>query len=145
MPPHSPSKNDNIKNRPLFDNIKNRPLFGSFQVLFGGKQIAGRSRVDFGHGTNNEAQFNSLKLALDEAVGWLQSKVVDLKTLSLAVDTDSTIVRNRLVAKNVIFKKFPSSQRMFALANECLGIMNQFGKFDVVWKGREKNVERFGH
>jgi len=119
--------------------------YGSFQVLFGGKQIAGRSRVDFGHGTNNEAEFNSLKLALDEAVGWLQSKAVDLKTLTLAVETDSTIVRNRLVAKNVIFKKYPSSQRMFALANECLGIMNQFGKFDVVWKGREKNVERFGH
>ena len=119
--------------------------YGSFQVLFDGKQIAGRSRVDFGHGTNNEAEFNSLKLALDEAVGWLQSKAVDLKTLTLAVETDSTIVRNRLVAKNVVFKKYPSSQRMFALANECLGIMNQFGKFDVVWKGRENNVERFGH
>jgi hypothetical protein len=43
------------------------------------------------------------------------------------------------------FKKYPSSQRMFALANECLGIMNQFGKFNVVWKVRANNVERFGH
>jgi hypothetical protein len=59
--------------------------------------------------------------------------------------TDSTIVRNRLVVKNVIFKKFPSSQRMFALANECLEIMNRFGKFQVIWKGRANNVERFGH
>jgi hypothetical protein len=49
----------------------------------------------------------------------------------LSVETDSTIVRNRLVAKNVIFKKYPSSQRMFALASECLGIMNQFGKFGI--------------
>jgi len=119
--------------------------YGSFQVLLAGKQIAGRNRVDFGHGTNNEAEFNSLKLALDEAVEWFKSKAVDLKTLSLAVETDSTIVRNRLVAKNVIFKKYPSSQKMFALANECLGIMNQFGKFDVVWKSRENNLERFGH
>jgi ribonuclease HI len=119
--------------------------YGSFQVLFDGQPIANRTRVDFGHGTNNEAEFNSLKLALDETVAWFQTKNIDLKTLSLIVETDSTIVRNRLVVKNVIFKKFPSSQRMFVLANECLEILNRFGLFDVVWKGRENNVERFGH
>ena len=119
--------------------------YGSFQVLLDGKQIAGRKRVDFGHGTNNEAEFNSLKLALDEAAAWFQSKGMDLKSLSLLIETDSTIVRNRLVVKNVIFKKYPSSVRMFGLANECLAVMKQFGSFDVVWKGRESNVKRFGH
>jgi ribonuclease HI len=119
--------------------------YGSFQVLFDGNQIAVRNRVEFGHGTNNEAEFNSLKLALDEAVAWLAANGIDLKTLSLVVETDSMIVRNRLVVKNVIVKKYPSSQRMFALATECLEAMNRFGKFDVVWKGRENNVERFGH
>jgi ribonuclease HI len=119
--------------------------YGSFQVKLDGKEILKRSRVTFGHGTNNEAEFNALKLALDEAVGRLQAESIDLKTLSLLVETDSTIVKNRLVVKNVIFKKYPSSQRMFALANECLGVMNQFGAFNVVWKGRANNVERFGH
>jgi len=119
--------------------------YGSFQVWFGGKQVAGCNRVDFGHGTNNEAEFNSLKLALDEAVGWFRSQAISLKVLSLVIETDSTIVRNRLVVKNVIFKKYPSSRRMFALAAECLEVMNQFGRFDVVWKGRASNVERFGH
>jgi len=85
-----------------------------------------------------------LKLALDEAVERFQAEAIDLKTLSLLVETDSTIVKNRLVVKNVVFKKYPSSQRMFALANEYLGVMNQFGKFNVVWKGRANNVERFG-
>ena len=119
--------------------------YGSFEVLFDGKQVAARSRVDFGHGTNNEAEFNSLKLALDEAVAWLGTNAVDLKMLSLAIETDSMIVRNRLVVKNVILKKYPSSQRMFALASACLEVMNRFGKFNVVWKGRANNVERFGH
>jgi ribonuclease HI len=119
--------------------------YGSFQVLFDGKPIASRRRVDFGHGTNNEAEFNSLKLALDETVVWFQSKAIELKLFSLVIETDSTIVRNRLMVKNVIFKKYPSSRRMFALAGECLEIMNQFGKFDVIWKGRANNVERFGH
>jgi ribonuclease HI len=119
--------------------------YGSFQVLFDGKQVASRDRVQFGHGTNNESEFNSLKLGLDEAVAWLEAKGIDPKTSSLAIETDSMIVRNRLVKKNVIFKKYPSSQRMFALATECLEVMNRFGNFDVVWKGRAKNVERFGH
>ena len=119
--------------------------YGSFQVKLDGKEILKRTRVQFGHGTNNEAEFNALKLALDEAVGWFRSESVGLKSLSLVVETDSTIVRNRLVVKNVIFKKYPSSERMFVLAKECLGVMNQFGKFDVVWKGRANNVERFGH
>ena len=119
--------------------------YGSFQVKLDGREILKRSRVDFGFGTNNEAEFNALKLALDEAVGWFQSKAVVLENLSLVIETDSTIVRNRLVVKNVIFKKYPSSQRMFTLASECLEVMNQFGNFQVVWKGRVNNVERFGH
>ena len=119
--------------------------YGSFQVKLDGWEIVKRSRVDFGFGTNNEAEFNALKLALDEAVRLFQEKVIALKSLSLVIETDSTIVRNRLVVKNVVFKKYPSSQRMFALANECLEIMNQFGKFQVIWKGRANNVERFGH
>jgi ribonuclease HI len=119
--------------------------YGSFQIKLDGREILKRNRVNFGFGTNNEAEFNALKLALDEAAGWFQSKAVNLKSLSLLVETDSTIVRNRLMVKNVIFKKYPSSQRMFALAGECLGIMNQFGKFEVLWKGRANNVKRFGH
>jgi ribonuclease HI len=119
--------------------------YGSFQVKLDGKEIVKRSRVDFGFGTNNEAEFNALKLALDEAMRLFQEKAVELKSLSLVIETDSTIVRNRLVVKNVVFKKYPSSQRMFALANECLEIMNRFGKFQVIWKGRANNVERFGH
>ncbi len=119
--------------------------YGSFQVKLADREILRRSRADFGFGTNNEAEFNALKLALDEAVGWFQAQAIDLKSLSLCVATDSTIVRNRLVVKNVVFKKYPSSRRMFVLADECLGIMNRFGKYAVVWQGRENNVKRFGH
>lgn len=119
--------------------------YGSFQVQLDGREIVKRNRVDFGFGTNNEAEFNALKLALDEAIRCFQEKSIELKSLSLVIETDSTIVRNRLVVKNVIFKKYPSSQRMFALANECLECIRQFGKFEVNWKGRANNVERFGH
>src|SRR5579859_5166032 len=55
--------------------------YGSFQVLSDGKKVAGRTRVEFGHGTNNEAEFNALKLGLDEAMVWLAANGVDPKTL----------------------------------------------------------------
>ena len=110
-----------------------------------GREILRRSRAEFGHGTNNEAEFNALKLGLDEAVVWLEAQGLALDSLTLRVETDSMIVRNRLVVKNVVFKKFPSSQRMFALANECLEVMRRFAGFAVEWKGRASNVEKFGH
>jgi len=119
--------------------------YGSYQVKLAGREILKRSRVEFGHGTNNEAEFNALQLALDEAVVWAEQQALDLKSLSLRVVTDSTIVRNRLVVKNVIFKKFPSSQRMFALANACLAVLHRFGNFEVQWEGRAGNVAKFGH
>jgi hypothetical protein len=52
--------------------------YGSFQVKLDGTEVLKRSRVDFGFGTNNEAEFNALKLALDEAVRLLQEKAVEL-------------------------------------------------------------------
>jgi len=39
--------------------------YGSFQIKLDGKEILKRVRVDFGFGTNNEAEFNALKLAAD--------------------------------------------------------------------------------
>jgi len=119
--------------------------YGSFMVKLDGREILRRSRAEFGHGTNNEAEFNALKLGLDEAVVWLEAQGLALDSLTLRVETDSMIVRNRLVVKNVVFKKFPSSQRMFALANECLEVMRRFAGFAVEWKGRASNVEKFGH
>lgn len=119
--------------------------YGSFLVRLDGREILRRSRAEFGHGTNNEAEFNALKLGLDEAAAWFAAQGLAPESLTLRVVTDSMIVRNRLAVKNVVFQKFPSSQRMFALANECLAVMRRFGSFEVEWQGRAGNVEKFGH
>jgi len=119
--------------------------YGSYQVLLDGNQIAGRNRVDFGHGTNNEAEFDALLMALDDLVAHCAKTGLDPSQSVLTVTTDSTILRNRLMVKNKIFKKYPRSAVMFELANRCFGVMKKFGSFEVVWKRREANVERFGH
>ena len=119
--------------------------YGSYQVLLDGRQIAGRSRVDFGHGTNNEAEFDALQMGLDELADHCSKTGLEPSQCSLMVETDSTIVRNRLVKKNVIFKKQPRSAVMFAMATRCLEVMKKFGSYEVEWKRRDANVERFGH
>jgi|ERR1017187_7428997 ribonuclease HI len=119
--------------------------YGSFKVLLDGKQVVGRSRVDFGQGTNNEAEFNALQMALDELKDFFAKNNLDLSQCELVVETDSTIVRNRLMVKNKILKKYPRSAVMFELASRCLEVMRQFDRFSVEWKRRDANVERFGH
>jgi ribonuclease HI len=119
--------------------------YGSYQILLNGKQIAGRNRVDFGFGTNNEAEFDALQMALDELKGLSVKNGFELARCALLIETDSTVVRNRLMVKNRIFKKYPRSLVMFELANKCLELMRQCLHYEVTWRRREYNVEKFGH
>jgi hypothetical protein len=63
------------------------------------------------HGTNNAAEFNLLKLALDDTLARFESNTIDPKTPELGIETVTAIVRNRPVVKNMIFKNYPRSQR----------------------------------
>lgn len=119
--------------------------YGSWMVTLHGNVIISQNRFQFGHGTNNEAEFNALQMALDETYAWLENRGVKLSDYQLSIFTDSKIVRNRLVGRNKIFHKYPSSKRMFTLASECLKVMHEFSAFEVKWHGRERNVELFGH
>ena len=129
----------------LGNRVATGQKYGSFQVFLDGKQIANGNRVDFGLGSNNEAEWNALQMALDELKGFFTKNNRDPRQSELFVETDSTIVRNRLMVRNKILKKDPRSAVMFELANKCLEVMRQFGRFEVIWKGRDNNVQRFGH
>jgi len=122
--------------------------YGSYEVLLGGNPILLRSRMSFGHGTNNEAEFNALKAALEDLKRWSVITGFDLSDATAMVQTDSMIVKNRLTGKNRIHKKAAwkeSSERMFNLAKEVLDYGKLFRSFTVQWRPRANNVERFGH
>jgi ribonuclease HI len=125
------------------------PSYGSFEVRLNGNQILGRNRVEFGPGTRNTAEFQACQQALEELLDWLKEHGrQDPGKYWVQIYTDSTIVRNRLMGRNRIFKKrawADSSRRMFERAEKALSILRQFGGFKVTWQPRERNVERFGH
>ena len=119
--------------------------YGSFDVIRNGERIAGRNRVGFGRGSNNEAEWLACILALNETAAWCDGNGLRRDLFWLDVFTDAEIVRYRLMVRNRIIKKYESSKRMFALANEALAVLRTFRTFSVTWRGRDANVERFGH
>ena len=122
--------------------------YGSFEVLAGDRTLVRRIRFDLGLGTNNEAEFEALEAALAATIIFLRGTPVNVWDYWLVIFTDSMIVKNRMMGKNVIHKKKSwagSSERMFNLAKRCLDLADQFGSFRVEWRSREMNVARFGH
>ncbi len=120
--------------------------YGSFEVIFQSRSVLLKRRVDLGEGTNNEAEFDALWLALTELLRFLEENGLSPMGYSLEIFTDSTIVRNRMMGKNVIYKKWQaSSERMFKFAEKCLRLTGLFKGHRVVWRGRDQNVNRFGH
>jgi ribonuclease HI len=122
--------------------------YGSFHILNGDQELFYRSRVSFGFGTNNFAEFAALTMALKTLDDDMAEHDADQKEYNLFIESDSKIVVNRLTKKNKIHKKprlVEASTRMYNLACGCLDYMKRFKSVQVVWKKRDANVERFGH
>lgn len=122
--------------------------YGSYEVLLDGYPICKAARIEFGHGTNNEAEFNALTAALKDLARWASVTGFDLSSVAAYIETDSMIVRNRLSGQNKVHKKSAwrhASERMFKLAQEAIEYGTMFESFKVSWKPRENNVQRFGH
>lgn len=118
--------------------------YGSYEVLMDGVNVHTVSEQEFGFGTNNEAEFESLLSALE----WTLKSLVDYgyspSQYRLSIFTDSMIVRNRISGQHKSNRSEPQ-QRMSALTRRCHDWIEKFGGMEIVWQPREANVERFGH
>jgi len=120
-------------------------MYGSYRIMFEGGRIIQQERIEFGHGTNNVAEFMALIAALQTLS---EQPEVQLSKLEVSIITDSMIVKNRLMGKNRIHKKAAwreRSEAMFNLASECLKYLTCCRSFKAEWRGRESNVAMFGH
>lgn len=98
----------------------------------------------FGHGTNNEAEFESLLAGLDWINEALPKGGFYHKDFSIKLYTDSTVVGFRINRTNQS-NKSDAEKRMYTLANRCLETLIKFSEYHVELIGREKNVALFGH
>jgi ribonuclease HI len=118
--------------------------YGSFEVTLNSQQLFRRNRVELGWGTNNEAEFEMLLMALDWSVNSLIVGGFNLRDFAVVMFTDSIIVSNRISGRNRTCKSEPQ-QRMFDLSERCLSKIRQFRQFTIHWEGRTENLKRFGH
>ena len=118
--------------------------YGSFEALLDDELLLRCERLEFGHGTCNEAEFLSLIHALCDCLDELTVRGIQPGHLSLLIVTDSTILRNRLLG-NYRKEKTEPEQRMAKFARQCQAMTDLFRSMDVTWEGRESNVARFGH
>jgi len=141
--------------------------YGSYEVIIDGKQKHLEPRLALGYGTNNEAEFEILIVALKRIANYLERKGVAKNLVDIVMVTDSTIVANRISGKNKrgvaavkaavayadflgkvqenVSAKKQAERRMAALQLQCTEILDGFKSFEITWKPRDLNVSKFGH
>ena len=118
--------------------------YGSCEVMLDGTSVKTISEMALGWGTNNEAEFEILIVALEVTLHLLEDYGFDPKHYRVNLFTDSTIVRNRINGSNRTCRSDPQ-RRMFERATCCNGFLARFGTSEIHWHRRENNVARFGH
>ncbi len=117
--------------------------YGSYEIRLDGKVLKTESRFQLGHGTNNEAEFESLIRGINAVKDVAWSAGLYKQHIRVAIITDSTIVRNHLMRKQKVPKQpVPGSRRMAMLAygSQCKNLLADFHSFDVEWRYRDENV-----
>ena len=118
--------------------------YGSYEVDVNGVRTLFGSRIEFGFGTNNEAEFEALMAGLQESLRSIEAAGMEPSVFHLRMWTDSTIVRNRVSGRYKKAKK-PYELRMANYAARCTSMIKQFGSFEIQWHRRDNNVAMFGH
>jgi ribonuclease HI len=114
--------------------------YGSYcvQVRTGQKQTV---RLDFGRGvTNNEAEYRTLIAGLKDLVGRIQRAGKAPADYSLLVHTDSQLMVGQLTQGWQV-----KAANLRPLVDEARGLVQTFGRCDLVKVPRDEIVRVLGH
>ena len=111
--------------------------YGSYQIV-GAQGVVSEQRRDYGDGvTNNQAEYMTLTLALEDLAGRLGAEA---RSVSVAVRGDSHLVVEQVCGRWKV--KHPDLQPLHRRATDLL---RAFGRADVAWHGRDASVRILGH
>jgi len=97
-------------------------------------------RLEFGLGTNNQAEYRTIVAALEDLLGRIERAGKDPARFSVVIQTDSRLVVGQTSEGWKI--KEPSLR---PLAEQVRALMARFGEARLEWVPREKVVEVLGH
>jgi ribonuclease HI len=116
------------------------PSYGSYRLGLSRERLEPPRRLEFGRGTNNEAEYLTLIAALRELHDRLQQDGEDPSRSRAVVYGDSQLVLSQLEgewkAKN---------PRMRRLRDEALELLSPFGGVRLVHQPRWRSVRMLGH
>ncbi len=116
--------------------------YGSFAVRGTGpaRELATVKRVQFGRGTNNEAEYWALREGIQWTLAEARRRGLEPSRLGLTVLGDSLLVIRQLQGN---WKA--KEPRMRDLRDEVLGLLERFRVVRLEHRPRRKSVAEFGH
>lgn len=99
-----------------------------------------KMRLDFGHGSNNEAEYKSLIAGLEEITRRVEAAGQPLGKWEIEVRGDSRLVLNQVGGEWQVKK-----ESLRPLTNKAQTLLKNFGKRTLTWHSRTNSVKAFGH
>lgn len=116
------------------------PAFGSYHIEPWTEQEGTTERLNFGLGTNNEAEYLTLIAGLRSLRSFLLGRGTDLGSVTLEVRGDS-----QLILRQVEGTWKAKDDRMRKLRDEARSLLQGLGSVEFVEQPREDSVELLGH
>lgn len=116
------------------------PAYGSYHIEPWVEPSGTTERLNFGAGTNNEAEYLSLIAAVRSLRAFLDGKSLAPEAVQLVLRGDSQLVMRQLSGR---WKA--KDARMRKLRDEALGLLEPFGQVDYEEQSRARTVEVLGH
>lgn len=115
-------------------------MYGSFRIRTSAGSEVLRSRLTFGRGTNNEAEYRALIAALEALLAELERSGQDPGQVRLEVRGDSLLVLGQLAGA---WKA--REPRMLSLRNQARELLSRFGQVRLRHQDRALSVAVLGH
>lgn len=116
------------------------PAYGSYHIRPWADPDGTTERLNFGLGTNNEAEYLSMIAGLRSLRAFLRGRGADLAQVELELRGDSQLVLRQLQGD---WKA--KDERMRALRDEARGLLRGFRKVEFVEQPRQDSVDLLGH
>lgn len=116
------------------------PSYGSYVVRGPNGKGDKPTRLRFGRGTNNEAEYRTLIAGIKTILGQIQELGIDPGEAKLEIRGDSKLV---LYQVNGQWKA--KDARMRALRDQVLNLLEPFGSIEYRHQPRSKSVAVLGH
>lgn len=120
--------------------------YGSFRLrsIDTEKRAAARGgapqRLQFGHGTNNQAEYRSLIAGIQALREQLESSGEPLGSAEVRILGDSQLVINQMAGNWKI-----KNEDLLKLHDEALDLLAGFGKVEFIYQPRSKSQRTLGH